>query len=55
MRSWLDTQLGRFTMYRLVLVVLAVLAGYAAVLDLLGWISFGIASASWSACRSRWP
>ncbi|MDN5668788.1 MAG: oxidoreductase [Renibacterium salmoninarum] len=44
MRSWLDTQLGRFTMYRLVLVALAVLAGYAAVLDLLGWISFGIAA-----------
>lgn len=44
MRSWLDTQLGRFTMYRLVLLVLVVLALYAMVLDLLGWITFGLAA-----------
>lgn len=38
----LDTVLGRFTMYRLVLVVLAVLAVYSLVLDALGWLTFGI-------------
>ena len=38
----LDTALGRFTMYRLVLLVLAVLAVYSLVLDALGWLTFGI-------------
>lgn len=38
----LDTVLGRFTMYRLILVVLAVLAAYSLVLDVLGWLTFGI-------------
>ena len=38
----LDTVLGRFTMYRLVLLVLAVLAVYSLVLDALGWLTFGI-------------
>ncbi|TLM76008.1 ferredoxin--NADP reductase [Pseudarthrobacter sp. NamB4] len=37
-----DTVLGRFTMYRLVLLVLAVLAVYSLVLDALGWLAFGI-------------
>lgn len=40
--SRLDTALGRLTMYRLVLWVLAVLAGYSMLLDLLGWLSFGL-------------
>ncbi|MEO5778561.1 MULTISPECIES: FAD-dependent oxidoreductase [Arthrobacter] len=38
----LDTALGRFTMYRLVLLVLAVLAVYSLLLDLLGWLTFGL-------------
>ncbi|MFF1251299.1 FAD-dependent oxidoreductase [Pseudarthrobacter sp. NPDC058329] len=38
----LDTVLGRFTMYRLVLIVLAVLAAYSLLLDVLGWLTFGI-------------
>ncbi|WP_394938704.1 FAD-dependent oxidoreductase [Psychromicrobium sp. YIM B11713] len=42
MKAWLDGVLGRFTMYRLVLVVLLVLAGYSLLLDLLGWLTFGI-------------
>lgn len=37
-----DTALGRFTMYRLVLVVLAVLAVYSLLLDALGWLTFGL-------------
>ncbi|OFI39771.1 oxidoreductase [Arthrobacter sp. SW1] len=37
----LDTWLGRFTMYRLILWVLAVLAAYSLVLDALGWLTFG--------------
>lgn len=40
--SRLDTALGRFTMYRLVLWVLAVLAGYSLLLELLGWLTFGL-------------
>ncbi|HSN38429.1 MAG TPA: oxidoreductase [Arthrobacter sp.] len=40
--SRLDTALGRFTMYRLVLWVLAVLAGYSLLLELLGWLTFGV-------------
>lgn len=42
MGSRLDTALGRFTMYRLVLWVLAVLAGYSLLLDVLGWLTFGL-------------
>ncbi|WP_183044403.1 oxidoreductase [Pseudarthrobacter phenanthrenivorans] len=38
----LDTVLGRFTMYRLVLLVLAVLAVYSLVLEALGWLTFGL-------------
>ncbi|WP_411373656.1 FAD-dependent oxidoreductase [Arthrobacter sp. MPF02] len=38
----LDTALGRFTMYRFVLLVLAVLAMYSLVLEVLGWLTFGI-------------
>ncbi len=38
----LDTALGRFTMYRLVLLVLAVLAVYSLLLDVLGWLTFGV-------------
>jgi ferredoxin-NADP reductase len=40
--SRLDTALGRFTMYRLVLWVLAVLAAYSMLLNVLGWLSFGL-------------
>lgn len=42
MKTRLDTLLGRFTMYRLVFVVLAVLALYSMILDLLGWLTFGL-------------
>jgi ferredoxin-NADP reductase len=38
----LDTLLGRVTMYRLILLVLAGLAGYSLLLDVLGWLTFGI-------------
>ncbi|MFD5278871.1 FAD-dependent oxidoreductase [Pseudarthrobacter sp. NPDC058362] len=37
----MDTALGRITMYRLTLMVLAVLATYSLVLELLGWLTFG--------------
>lgn len=37
-----DTSLNRFTMYRLVLWVLAVLAAYSLLLNILGWLTFGI-------------
>lgn len=40
--SRLDTALGRFTMYRLVLWVLAVLAVYSLLLNVLGWLTFGL-------------
>ncbi|MGY2745805.1 FAD-dependent oxidoreductase [Arthrobacter sp. UYCu723] len=40
--SRLDSALGRFTMYRLVLWVLAVLAVYSMLLNVLGWLSFGL-------------
>lgn len=40
--SRLDTALGRLTMYRLVLWVLAVLAGYSLLLNVLGWLTFGL-------------
>lgn len=38
----LDTALGRLTMYRLVLWVLAALAAYSLLLNILGWLTFGI-------------
>lgn len=38
----LDAFLGRFTMYRLVSLVLAALAAYSLLLDGLGWLTFGI-------------
>lgn len=38
-----DTWLGRFTMYRLILWVLGVLAAYSMLLDVLGWLTFGLA------------
>ena len=34
--------LGKYTMYRLILLVLAVLAAYSLLLDALGWLTFGI-------------
>lgn len=39
----LDTTLGRFTIYRLVLLVLAALAAYSLLLNALGWLTFGMA------------
>ncbi|NYD76615.1 FAD-dependent oxidoreductase [Arthrobacter cupressi] len=42
-KSRLDTWLGRFTMYRLILWVLAILAAYSLVLNTLGWLTFGLA------------
>ncbi|ELT42739.1 ferredoxin--NADP reductase [Arthrobacter nitrophenolicus] len=38
----MDTLLGRFTMYRLILLVLAALAVYSLLLEVLGWLTFGI-------------
>lgn len=38
----LGAAVGRPTMYRLVLLVLAGLAGYSLLLDVLGWLTFGI-------------
>lgn len=38
----LDTLLGKYTMYRLILLVLAVLAAYSLILNALGWLTFGI-------------
>lgn len=38
----LDTLLGRFTMYRLILLVLTALAAYSLLLNVLGWLTFGI-------------
>jgi ferredoxin-NADP reductase len=38
----LDTVLGRYTMYRLILLVLAALAAYSLLLGVLGWLTFGI-------------
>ncbi|SFU13877.1 ferredoxin--NADP reductase [Arthrobacter sp. ov118] len=40
--SRLDTALGRLTMYRLVLWVLAALAAYSLLLNVLGWLTFGL-------------
>ena len=36
------TAVGKLTMYRLILLVLAVLAAYSLLLDVLGWLTFGI-------------
>ncbi|GAA2850025.1 ferredoxin--NADP reductase [Paenarthrobacter ilicis] len=41
-KSRVDAWLGRFTMYRLVLWVLAILVAYSMVLNLLGWLTFGL-------------
>ncbi|MGR0159570.1 FAD-dependent oxidoreductase [Paenarthrobacter nitroguajacolicus] len=41
-KSRVDTWLGRFTMYRLILWVLGVLAAYSMVLNVLGWLTFGL-------------
>lgn len=38
----LDTVLGKYTMYRLILLVLAALALYSLLLDALGWLTFSI-------------
>lgn len=38
----LDTLLGKYTMYRLILLVLAALAVYSLLLNALGWLTFGI-------------
>lgn len=52
MRAQLDGFLGRFTMYRLVLSVLTILLVYSLVLDLLGWLTFGIGAMLLSALLS---
>lgn len=41
-KARVDAWLGRFTMYRLILWVLAILAVYSMVLNLLGWLTFGL-------------
>ncbi|MFJ4207243.1 oxidoreductase [Paenarthrobacter sp. NPDC089675] len=41
-KSRLDTWLGRFTMYRLILWVLGILAAYSMILNVLGWLTFGL-------------
>lgn len=38
----LDTLVGKYTMYRLILLVLATLAAYSLLLNALGWLTFGI-------------
>lgn len=38
----LDRLLGKYTMYRLILLVLAALAAYSLLLNALGWLTFGI-------------
>ena len=38
----LDTLLGKYTMYRLILLVLSALAAYSLLLNALGWLTFGI-------------
>ncbi|GAA4030203.1 hypothetical protein GCM10023063_10550 [Arthrobacter methylotrophus] len=42
LKSRVDAWLGHFTMYRLILWVLAVLVVYSMVLDVLGWLTFGL-------------
>ena len=46
----LDTLLGKYTMYRLILLVLAALAVYSLLLNALGWLTFGIPR-----CWCTWP
>ncbi|MEZ2389276.1 FAD-dependent oxidoreductase [bacterium RCC_150] len=41
-KARLDAWLGRITMYRLMLWVLGVLAAYSMVLNVLGWLTFGL-------------
>lgn len=41
-KSRVDTWLGRFTMYRLILWVLGVLVVYSMILNMLGWLTFGL-------------
>jgi ferredoxin-NADP reductase len=41
-KSRVDTWLGRLTMYRLILWVLGVLVVYSMVLNILGWLTFGL-------------
>ncbi|MGA8790955.1 MAG: oxidoreductase [Paenarthrobacter sp.] len=41
-KSRVDTWLGRFTMYRLILWVLGVLVAYSMLLNILGWLTFGL-------------
>lgn len=41
-KARVDAWLGRFTMYRLILWVLAVLVVYSMVLNVLGWLTFGL-------------
>lgn len=41
-KARLETAVGKLTMYRLILWVLAVLALYSMVLNLLGWLTFGL-------------
>ena len=41
-KSRVDTWLGRFTMYRLILWVLGVLVVYSMILNVLGWLTFGL-------------
>lgn len=38
----IGTAVGRFTMYRLILLVLAALATYSLLLNMLGWLTFGV-------------
>ncbi|MET3718404.1 MULTISPECIES: oxidoreductase [unclassified Arthrobacter] len=38
----LDTLLGKYTMYRLILLILAALAAFSLLLNALGWLTFGI-------------
>lgn len=41
-KSRVDTWLGRFTMYRLILWVLGALVAYSMLLNILGWLTFGL-------------
>lgn len=38
----IGTAVGRYTMYRLILLVLAALAAYSLLLNVLGWLTFGV-------------
>ncbi|MBT8161094.1 MULTISPECIES: FAD-dependent oxidoreductase [Arthrobacter] len=41
-KARVDAWLGRMTMYRLILWILAILAAYSLLLDVLGWLTFGV-------------